>query len=63
MASKGIDNAQAIVGIILTLLPWVLRIFGIDIPDIQGGSELSSELAMSVTGTGILAKSQPVGKA
>jgi len=61
--SKGVNNAQAIVGLIVTLLPWIFRMFGLDLPDIDGASEFSTELAMSAGGAGILAKSNPIGKA
>jgi hypothetical protein len=31
MVSKGVENAQAIVGIVMAVLPWFLRLFGIEI--------------------------------
>ena len=61
--SKGVNNAQAIVGLIVTLLPWIFRLFGVDLPDIDGTSQFSTELAMSAGGAGVLANAKPIGKA
>ena len=36
MASKGIENTQAIIGIVMTVLPWLLRLFGVEVAEGEG---------------------------
>lgn len=50
--SNGVENAEAIVGLIIALLPWVLRFFGVDVSDEIG--------ALSSGGGGlILSRARP----
>ena len=56
MASRGIENADAIVGIILTVLPWILRIFGIDVGETAG-------LVSSGAGVALAANAKPTWRA
>lgn len=58
--SKGVNNAQAIVGMVMLILPWILRIFGVDVPDIQDTGTNSSELFLTGTGGVLLANAEPV---
>ncbi len=61
--SKGINNAQAIVSMLITLLPWILRMFGVDVPDVEGTGAHSSEFVISALGASGLATAEPVQKA
>jgi hypothetical protein len=38
--SKVIDKKQAIAGIVIAILPWILRLFGIDMPASSGLEDL-----------------------
>jgi hypothetical protein len=40
MVSRGVENTQAIIGIVMTVLPWLLRLFGVDV-DVGTGLGLS----------------------
>jgi hypothetical protein len=50
--SKTADKAQQWIGIILTILPWVLKLLGVDVP---------TELGVGVSGIGgyVAAKADP----
>lgn len=54
--SRGVENANAIVGIVLTLLPWFLRIFGVDVGETAG-------LVSSGTGVYLAANAKPTWRA
>lgn len=54
--SRGVENANAIVGIVLTLLPWFLRIFGVDVGDTAG-------IVSSGTGVYLAANAKPTWRA
>lgn len=55
--SKVIDKKQAWVGLIITVLPWVLRFFGVEIP-----SELGDLIYGGISGSGayVAAKARAV---
>lgn len=55
--SKVIDKKQAIAGIIIAILPWVLRLFGIEVPESNGLEDLIFG-GITATGATIAAKAR-----